>query len=105
MTAKTRRERIEDMLAETPDDPELRYALAMEHKSAGDEEAAVRCFRELLAVAPAYVPAYFQTGQLLAQLGREDEARGVLQDGVAAARRTGDEHAAGEMTALLMTLG
>ena len=38
------------------------------------------------------------------QLGRVDEARAALEAGVAAAQRTGDGHALGELRGLLATL-
>jgi Flp pilus assembly protein TadD len=104
MTAKTRKQQLEEMLAEDPNDPFLRYGLAMEHVSAGDLDAAVRCFRELFAVAPDYVPAYLQAGQTLTRLGRTAEARDVYRQGMAVAARRGDEHARGEMEAFLDSL-
>jgi Tfp pilus assembly protein PilF len=104
MTDKTRKQQLEEMLAEDPKDPFLRYGLAMEYVSAGDPETAVRCFRELFAVAPAYVPAYLQAGQVLARLGRATEARDVLREGMAVAAREGDQHAHGEMEALFDSL-
>lgn len=101
MADKTRRQQIEEMLAEDPNDPFLRYGLAMDHVSAGDDEGAVRCFRDLIAVAADYVPAYHQAGQALLRLGRADEARGILRQGIAAARQQGNFHAAEEMQGLL----
>jgi len=101
MTGKTRKQQIEEMLAESPGDPELRYFLAMEHVSAKDDEAAVRCFRELFAVAPTYVPAYLQAGQALARLGRSREAADTFRQGIAVARQQGNEHALGEMEGML----
>lgn len=94
---KSRKQQIEEMLAEDPNDAFLRYGLAMEHLSGGDDEGAVRCFRELLALSPEYVPAYMQAGQALTRLGRNDEARALWQQGVTTARKTGDQHAAEEM--------
>jgi Flp pilus assembly protein TadD len=104
MTGKTRKQQLEEMLVEDPNDPFLRYGLAMENVSAGDLEAAVRCFRDLFAVAPDYVPAYLQAGQTLTRLGRAAEARDVYRDGMAVAARQGDEHARGEMEGLLDSL-
>ena len=107
--AKTpRMERIEAMLADDPDDSFLRYGLAMEHSSAGDDESAVAVLRDLIARAAAspYVPAYLQAGQALLRLGREPEAAAVLRDGIAAATRVGTPealHARGEMQGLLAT--
>jgi predicted Zn-dependent protease len=104
MAGKSRRERLEEMLAEDPHDPFLRYGLAMEHVSAGDDAAAAQCFTELLAASPDYVPAYLQAGQALVRLGRDDEAQAVLQKGVAVAQMKGDAHAAGEMQGFLDSL-
>ena len=104
MTAKPRKERLEAMLAEAPDDAELRYMLAMEHASGGDDEGAVRGFRELLARAPEYAPAYHQAGRALHRLGRIAEARTVLERGIPVALKAGNSHAAGEMQDLLDNL-
>jgi Tfp pilus assembly protein PilF len=101
MPEKTRRQRLEEMLADSPDDVFLRYGLAMEDVSAGDDRAAVPRFEDLLTVAPEYVPAYLQLGQALNRLGRGEEARDAFTRGIAAARQQGDQHAAEEMQGFL----
>jgi len=93
----SRRVQIEEMLKETPDDPFLRYGLAMEYVSAGDDRGAAERFRELVAVAPDYVPAYMQGGQVLVRLGQTGPAKEMWRRGVAVARRQGNSHAADEM--------
>lgn len=103
--AHSRREQIEAMLAEDPHDAFLRYGLAMEHMSAGDLEGAWRCFQDMFALTPEYVPAYLQAGQLLVRLDRLDEARDVFRHGIEVARQQNDHHAAEEMTAFLQQLG
>jgi thioredoxin-like negative regulator of GroEL len=102
--AKTRKQQLEDMLAEEPNDPELRYMVAMEHVGEGDDEGALRFFRELFAIAPDYPPAYHQAGRILHRLGRMNEARDVLRHGILAAEKRRDSHAAGEMQELLEML-
>jgi len=104
MTAKSRMQQILDMLAEEPDDPELRYMLAMEHGSLGDDEGAARCFLELLSVIPEYPPAYHQGARALQRLGRTGEAHNLLQRGIPIALKKGDTHAAGEMQELMENL-
>lgn len=104
MAGKTRQQQIEEMLDQDPDDAELHYMLAMEHAGRGDDEGAVRCFRRLFAVAPEHIAAYHQAGRALHRLGKIDEARDVLQRGIAAARKKNDDHAAGEMAELLTHL-
>lgn len=91
---------IEAMLADEPNDPELRYFQAMEYLSAGDEATGVAKFRELTASA-TYVPAFLQAGQLLNRLGHIAEACAVLRKGIEAARQQRNDHALGEMQGLL----
>src|SRR6516164_2968748 len=105
MPNTTRIEQLQQMLAEDPKDAFLRYALAMEHVAAGDLPSAVGQLETLVADTPDYVPAYQQRGQLLIQLGRNAEARPVLEQGLAAARKAGDQHAAEEIQGLLLNLG
>lgn len=105
MAAKTRKQQLEEMLRDDPGDGELRYFLAMEYVSAGDDGGAVHCLRELFAVAPDYVPAYVQAGQALARLGRDDEARDAFRQGIAVAQKKNDLHALGEMQEMLANLG
>ena len=101
----SRRERIEAMLADDPNDTFLRYGLAMELDKEGDHNASLAKFTELTCDDPPYVPAFFMAGQQLARLGRFDEARAVLTNGVEAARSLNDRHAAGEMSEFLASLG
>jgi tetratricopeptide (TPR) repeat protein len=105
MLANTRKQQLQEMLKEEPNDPFLRYGLAMELVSEGDDEEAVRCFRDLLAVAPEYVPGYLQAGQALMRLGRYQEAGEIFGRGIATARNQGEQHAAEEMEAFLANLG
>ncbi len=104
MATKTRKQQIEEMLEEEPDDTFLRYGLGMEYVGEGNQEAAVHCFRELLRLDATYVPAYLQAGQALVRLGRLNEARDLWREGVAAARQKGDQHAADEMQGMLANL-
>ena len=99
-----RKQQILEMLASEPADIFLRYGLAMEHISEGDDARAIGCFRDLLQMAPDYVPAYLQLGQALLRQGATDDAKVQLRCGIEVARRQNEGHAAEEMTALLATL-
>jgi tetratricopeptide (TPR) repeat protein len=70
----------------------------------GDLDQAVATFRRLHELHPGYVAAYFMCGQVLAEQGKNDEARSELQQGLVAAHADGDGHAIGEMTSLLDSL-
>jgi tetratricopeptide (TPR) repeat protein len=101
----SRREKIEAMLLDEPGDTFLRYSLAMEYRSEGNHDASIAKLQELTADQPPYVPAFFMAAQQLVDLGRIDQARTFLREGIDEARRQGDSHAAAEMSELLSNLG
>ncbi len=101
----SRKEKILAMLADEPQDTFLRYSLAMELRGEGDHEASLSKLAELTADSPPYVPAFFMAAQQLVDLGRIDDARTRLREGIDQARSQGDAHAAAEMSELLISLG
>lgn len=101
----SKREKIEAMLAEEPGDTFLRYSLAFELDKEEDYDGALALFAGLTKDDPPYVPAFFMGGQLLAKIGRVEESRALLRDGIEEARKQGDSHAAGEMAEFLSALG
>lgn len=103
-TRKSRREILEGFLIQNPDDAFVRYGLALECVKLGDNDAAVEHFRKLLSSHPGYVAGYLQYGQFLARIGREDEARKLLSDGIVVASQAGDMHARDEMQTALTLL-
>ena len=80
------------------------YGLAMELRSAGEFGRALETFARVHEIDARYVPAYFMCGQLLAEQGRDAEAKAELLRGIGVAREVGDAHALGEMHGLLDTL-
>ena len=109
MPRTPRMDQIEAMLNDEPNDAFLRYGLAMEHSSQGDDETAVKLLRELIALDPSkpYIPAFLMCGQALARLGKEGEAAAVLKQGIASTTKVGTPealHARGEMEGLLSTV-
>ncbi len=101
---KSRREVLEQFVAQKPADAFARYGLALECAKLGDDPAATEHFRALLDAHPEYVAGYYQFGQHLARLGKLDEARKLLSDGIIIAQRAGDMHARDEMQAALTLL-
>jgi len=93
------------MLADDPQDTFLRYSRAMELDKASRHDESLAQLAELTDAETGYVPAFFMAGQQLTRLGRLDEARRALRDGIEEARRQGDTHAAGEMSEFLASLG
>ncbi len=105
MSSISRRNRIEAMLIDDPNDDFLRYSLAMEMRKESDHDASLRKLSELTIQDNAYVPAFFMAAQQLVELQRVSEARVFLRDGIEEARRQNDLHAAAEMSELLGHLG
>jgi hypothetical protein len=101
---KTRRQMLEEFVAQKPDDAFSRYGLAMECMNSGDPEGADAHFRYLIDHNAAYVPAYLMYAQFLARESRPDEARRVLSTGIAAADKANNQHARSEMESLLNEL-
>lgn len=100
----SRMEALKRFLAEDPKDSFSRYALALEHVKLGEHDQALAEFRTVVGNNPDYVAAYYQMGQLLAELGQTDEARQVFQSGISTATRIGDGHTRSELEAALATL-
>lgn len=99
--ADNRIEMLTQFLNEYPNDAFARYGLAMEYSKSGDVTTAMKEFGKLLEIHPDYAAGYFMAAQTLAKAGRNDEAKQFLESGIAAASRTGNSHAQGEMQAML----
>ena len=95
---------LTEILAQNPGDAFARYGLAMEHANQGQTEASMVEFDRLLSTHPDYTAGYFMAAQTLVKAGRTDAARARLKQGIASAQRTGNQHAQGEMEALLEEL-
>ena len=100
----TRRQKLEALLSESPNDPFLIYGLAMDDWSHGRPEQALAGLRQVLQVDPDYVAAYLQQGQILVASSRPAEAVAILKVGIDVANRIGDAHAASEMAGLAQSL-
>ncbi len=100
----SRREQLEDMLKSEPDDTFLNYALGKAYIEEGRIDDGLSQFRRTLELDPDHVASYFQMAQVLAAEDDEQQARDVVTQGIAVARKTGDQHAEMEMTGFLDAL-
>jgi predicted Zn-dependent protease len=92
---------LTEILAQNPKDAFARYGLAMEYAGRGEIEPSLTEFGRLLEEHPDYTAGYFMAAQTLAKAERSDEAISRLRQGIASARRTGNQHALNEMQAML----
>jgi len=92
---------LTEILTQDPKNAFARYGLAMEYAGRGETEPALTEFAKLLDEHPDYTAGYFMAAQTLAKAERADEAKARLTQGIASARRTGNQHALSEMQAML----
>ena len=95
---------LEAMITKGTQDPFVRYARALELRGLERLEEAVAAFEELRALHPRYVPTFLMAGQTLVSLGRTEDARSWLTEGIQVAKEERDEHARSELQQALDTL-
>jgi tetratricopeptide (TPR) repeat protein len=105
MSEPSRLQMLTQFLQQNPGDAFARYGLAMEYSNAGQTEHALAEFKKLLELHPDYTNGYFMAAQALERSGRTAEAKQMLENGVEAAKRTGNKHALSEMAGMLEELG
>jgi len=100
-------ERLEKLLAfheQDPNDAFCTYGIAMEHMKTGAHAEAITWLDKTLTIDADYAYAYFQKARALSEQGDAEAARAVADEGIAAAQRSGDQHAAEELVGLKETL-
>lgn len=95
---------LTEVLSQNPTDAFARYGLAMEYSNAGEVDRALEEFDRLLKTHPDYTAGYFMAAQALAKAERTEEAKKMLTDGIASAKKTGNGHAQAEMEGMLSEL-
>ena len=93
---------LQTFLLDDPDDPFTRFALAQEHRKAGDMPRALTIFEDLVRDHPAYVGTYYHLGALYRQLDRSDDALQTFRTGIREATAAGDLHARAELQSALL---
>ena len=97
-------EQIQHFLKNSPGDPFLLHALALEHIKIGNDADARQIFENLLSKRPEYVGSYYHLAALLVKMGEQDLAVEWYQKGMDAARKVGDQHALRELQSALEEL-
>lgn len=97
-------EAFTEILARDPKNAFARYGLAIEYTQRGETAAALEQFDALQRLHPDYTAGYQMAAQTLMGSGDSQRAEVRLRDGIESARRTGNQHALAEMTAMLEEL-
>jgi predicted Zn-dependent protease len=104
MVSSERMQSLQRMLQKEPDDLFLLYAIALEHRKAGEFADALRYLAEVLKRDPLYCVAYQQMAQVHESAGDVPAAKAAYRDGIASALRKGDLHSKEEMENALAML-
>ena len=93
----SRIEKIIEMLAASEKDSFLQHALALEYIKIGNKEDALKLFIDLLGENPGYVGSYYHLGKLHESMGGVYKAIATYEQGMAEAKKSGDQHAYNEL--------
>jgi len=96
---------LQKMLERRPDDPRLRFGLALEYLGSGRLDDGVRELRAYLETSEDEGNAWGRLGAALRELGQDEEAREAYLRGAQAARRHGHPTMAAEFEEVLEEWG
>lgn len=88
---------LEAFLSDSPNDPFIHYALALEHIKSGNLQDGLKYFEGLVQQHPDYVGTYYHLAKLYIQLQMPDKAEMTYENGIAVAKKLQDQHALAEL--------
>lgn len=94
-------DQLKQLLQNSPEDPFLQHALALEYIKIGDDALAKTLFQKLLEHDPTYVGSYYHLGKVHERLGEIPESITIYEKGIKVARTLGDHHALNELQAAI----
>ncbi len=95
---------LEALLKDSPEDPFLNHALALEYVKLGDDQKARTLFEELLSRNPGYVGSYYHLAKLYERSEETELAVKTYEKGILEARSAKDALSEREMKAALEEL-
>ncbi|MFN0276872.1 MAG: hypothetical protein ACKVPJ_14080 [Chitinophagales bacterium] len=84
-------------LQENPNDPFIKYCLALEYDKAGESTKAVEYFTVLEQQHADYVATYYHLGKLYEKLQEKGKAEQTYNKGLLVAQLAKDQHAYSEL--------
>ena len=80
-----------------PDDPFVRYCIALEKVKSKDYDEALTWFTQLTETHPSYVATYYHMGKLLEEMKKSEDAKEIYAAGMKIAQKMEDHHAYSEL--------
>ncbi|NDC41957.1 MAG: hypothetical protein EBZ77_10465 [Chitinophagia bacterium] len=89
--------KLKAYLAESPSDPFLKHALALEYVKLGDDATAIAYFEQNAAQSPTYVATYYHLAKALERMKETAKAMVAYEEGMMQAKQAGDNHTYSEL--------
>lgn len=90
-------EQLKSFLQQSPNDPFLQHALALEYQKQGEKSEALNLFLKNKLEHASYVATYFHMGKLYESMQNLKAAQEAYAEGIVHAEQAGDAKTAGEL--------
>jgi tetratricopeptide (TPR) repeat protein len=95
---------LEEMLRESPNDPFLHYAIAVEYAAQNQTAEAIQRIEQLIGNKPDYLGAYYKLGKLYEDNNQPEKALDVFKRGASLAQQQGNKKTLGELNEAIWML-
>lgn len=95
---------IEQLLAQSPADVFLNYALAMEYLSVSDFQKTIAQLEKVKSIQADYLPLYYQLAKAYEANNNTDAAIKTYEEGMLLAQQTNERKTLGELRSALEEL-
>jgi len=95
---------IEQLLAQSPTDVFLNYALAMEYLSVSDIQKTIAQLEKVKSIQVDYLPLYYQLAKAYEANSDSDAAIKTYEEGILIAQQTNERKTLGELRSALEEL-
>ena len=86
----SRLEQLFEFLRSEPNDPFLKFAIALEYRKGKNHPEALKFFLDLRSSNPNYLATYYQLGKLYEEMADSENAVEAYNSGVKVAETAGD---------------
>lgn len=97
----SRLEKLQQFLAQDPNDSFTQYAIGLEYASAKQYGEAIGMLEALRSRDANYVPTYYQLADFYRQTEQKEKALEIYKEGISRARANSDLHAMSELQAAM----
>ena len=94
-----------NFLENSPNEPFILFAVAKEYEKHSDSPNALKYYQELVSAHPNYTGTYYHLGKLYEQQQEVATAFQTYKNGMAIAKKVGDQHALSELAGAKLALG